>query len=700
MRFLFLDFEFFGVNSPKLEVVSLAASGYVDGVKIFTDSVWTLDDVTARRDARDFLKARMSEGYIFVAYVAEAEARAMFDIGSDARLGQWVDLYVEYRRLLNHNHGLSYGEQYLEGEIVYTTPPPPKWERVEKENPEDEDAHHKPSYSLAAATFKLLKEKIDTEEKDFCRKVIISGDRNAINKERERILKYNESDIAYLPRLLKAMVAWDFKLKNGDAKPPRDYIKEWLPGAIKRGKYGVWSAAMIKRGYPVNTEKIKNFTSNISEILSSAAESCNAEAEGFKPFSYVKKLGRYKTNEKEIREWVKGQGIGNWRVTDKGKLSLSKDAFSDFFNSNSEGFAGAYYRYLKTKQSLNGFMPIPEKSKRKSFFEFLGSDGRVRPYFGIYGSQSSRSQPSATSFIPLKSHWMRNFIEPKPGFALAGIDYASQEFLISAILSQDEDMIDAYKSGDVYLAFGKAAGFIPPDGTKKSHPLMREAAKATVLGISYDMTEFGLAPRLSQVLSKKVEPDEAAEYITLFYETYPDFSEWKRQIQNQYDEDGFLELPDGWAMWGDNDNRRSVGNFPVQGHGAVIMREAVERAEAKGCRVIFTLHDALYIEYPSFEFQHVKNLCDAMSESFKSTLEYAGDLQADIRLEGETWSPDYTEKTATGVKNVVAMPEYMDDKGSRDLKLYRKYFTSQYSQRGGNYGIQKSGRAEEVFQVQ
>jgi hypothetical protein len=394
--------------------------------------------------------------------------------------------------------------------------------------------------------------------------------------------------------------------------------------------------------------------------------------------------------EKNVRDWVAAQGKPNWRCTSGGKLSLSKDAFSDWYDSQSEGFAGAYCRYLKTKQSLNGFMP--GESKRGKFTDFVGKDGRVRPYFGIYGSQSSRSQPGATGFIPLKAHWMRNFLDAGPGRALAGVDYASQEFLIAALLSQDRSMVRAYESGDVYLAFAKGAGLVPLDATKTSHKKERDRCKALVLGISYDMSAKGLAPRMG------VTEPEAQALIDLFYDTYPDYDEWKREVQREYEEAGYLSLPDGWVMWGDNDNPRSVGNFPVQGHGAVIMREAVKLAQRQGLTVVFTLHDALYIEYSAMEPAAVKTLMSCMQDAFQSVMGPYGDT-VPIRLEGEAWSSDYSQDTPEVIPGITYLPEYVDQKGEKDLERYRKYFTQPLIPKERNNGISESFGPAQVLQI-
>lgn len=665
MKYLFIDFEFNDTSERRLNLVSFAAELRRGKEVLWKDSMWLHEDIDAQRLAKKKLEPILLADDCAMVCYTEAESRSLISLGIDPRKVKTVDLYTEYRLLLNHNHELSYGEQYLQGKIVKTSPPPPKWDKPDV----DDGSHHKPSFSLAAACYKLLGSKIDTEEKNYCRDVIISSDKGRIESEKARILLYNESDIELLPKLMVAIFSQIRALRGGDLEP-----SAWLKEARLRGRYSAYTAVMIARGYPINMGKVKAFAGNVKAIMKDGAEACIEEAPEYEPFVWDRLLSRYKVNEKGLRKFIEDSKFKHWRKTEKGKLSLSKDAFGDFYSSSSPGLGGAFYRYLKTKQSLNGFLPPPKNSKKKSFFDFVGSDQRVRPFFGTFGSQSSRSQPSATGFIPLKSHWMRNFIEPPEGMAIAGIDYASQEFLISAILSQDTDMIRAYSSGDVYLAFGKAAGIIPKEGTKATHKKERDACKATVLGISYDMTSLGLAPRLSASLNRTVSSDEAQGYIDAFYGTYPDFQQWKYSVQREYAERGFLDLADGWTMWGDNDNRRSVGNFPVQGTGAVIMRQAVHLAEKSGCRVIFTLHDAIYIEYPAFQFDAIKLLMGAMQAGFQKVMARYG-RTIPIRLEGETWSKEYSPGISTAIKDVVAMPEYIDDKGRLDHQRFQKYFT-------------------------
>jgi len=672
-KFCYCDFEFNNSQNPDPNLVSVAWR-ITGSTKLY--SAWLHSSKRDWDESKAIFRRLIGEGYTFVAYAMESEARCLMYLLDDKLEGfKAIDLYLEYRALLNHNHALAYGKQLQNGKLIETKPPVSKWDRPDNYG---DESHGGPEYSLAAACYKLLGERIDLKEKESARQIIIEGDPDRLEQHRERILRYNASDIEYLPRLAKAVYWHNLDLGVSPA--------DWTKAALVRGDYAVATARMVDLGYPVNVGRLRNFAAHTNDIMKEVILECNEEASKedaarkdsgetgkikFSPFRWDKKTQAYVCQQKVLRGWVDRQFKPYWRKTERGQISLAADAFGDWYDSRSEGFAGAYCRYLKTKRSMNGFLPVGPMSLKKTFWESLGDDGRVRPYFGIYGSQASRSQPAATGFIPLKSNWMRVFIEAEPGRALASIDYASQEFLISAILSQDSAMMSAYASGDVYLAFGKASGLIPPEATKESHKMMRDVCKALVLGISYDMSARGLSPRLTQASGVTYTPMQAKSLIDVFYETYPDFKDWKDNIRNEYTEYGCLKLHDGWTMWGDNDNFRSAGNFPVQGTGAVIMREAVRLAQARGLDVIFTLHDALYIEYNSFDFNQIVLLKHSMQEAFENVMKNYGKTIS-VRLDAETWSRDYKDRKFR-FKNCKVMEEYVGEKGLRDYERFRKY---------------------------
>jgi tetratricopeptide (TPR) repeat protein len=69
----------------------------------------------------------------------------------------------------------------------------------------------------------------------------------------------------------------------------------------------------------------------------------------------------------------------------------------------------------------------------------VGEDGRNRCLLSILKSTTGRNQPSTSKYIFGPAVWLRGLIKPKPGHAVAYIDWSQQEFGIAAALSKDPD---------------------------------------------------------------------------------------------------------------------------------------------------------------------------------------------------------------------------------------------------------------------
>ena len=656
MNYIFLDFEYNKVTEKHINVV--CASFLVDN-KI--TRFW-LNEVDNTSKIVTFVNQYKDS--VFVSYNVEAESQAFISLGLSPVSYKWIDLYLEYKHLVNHNHKIQYGEQLLNGKIVTTSPPRNKWTSTEEQRKYDNNS--KPNTGLAAACFKLLGIIIDTDRKNKMRSIIIESNYDKIEKNKEEILEYCDSDVKYLPLLLKAIE------KEYSILPYQPTTKE----IISRAEYSARTAVMVSLGYPVDVEAVNNFSNSVKDILWEVQNEINELFPDILPFT--KKRDRtFSWSQIRTKKWVTSQGFSNWMKTDKGDVSLSLEAFSKFFdfrhNFPKDSFGAQMVRYLKLRQSLNGFSP----NASNKFVNYLGSDGRVRPYFNIYGSQSSRSQPKATGFLFLKSAWMRALCVPPKGRVIGAIDYKSQEFLLAAVSSKDNNMIDAYMSGDPYLYFAKQAGAVPPSGTKETHGEARNLFKATTLGLSYDMSKVGLAKKLTNDLGRFVSEEEAQRLIDKFYSLYSTYKKWKWKIGRTYIKNKCLRLADGWCMWGDNSNMRSVGNFPIQGLGSVIMRKAVSLAQDSGLDVIQTLHDALYIEYNLGEEHSMEILASCMQEAFRYYMpNYFKNLK--IGMDANIWSTELEEGIAQiGDLKVKQQNIYIDARCIEEYNKFKKYFINQ-----------------------
>lgn len=673
---MFLDYEFNRVTHPKLNLVSCATYDEVRDEKM----VWWLHNSPKRqRELSNYLKQyEFLNGYAFV-----AEARAMLALDLNPIDWRIVDMFLEYRMLTNHNDALQWGRQLVNGKVKHVRKPKPKWERTE----EDGETGFKATHSLAEATYKLTGQVRDTKEKDEVRNLIISDPKEFSKEQIKRILRYNLEDVVFLPEIWRSIQEEFRKLDAGTS------IDTYKREAIVRGRYSALTAKMEARGYPINVESTKNFSRQVPHILMECQRDINGQFPDAKPFKWNKRPSNFSWNQVATRQWItENCDTERWMKTDGGKkkipqLSLSLEAWEkqfQFKHSYPRGNFGAQMvRYLKLKQSLYGFSETG--GKRKNFWDSVGPDNRVRPYMNIFGAQSGRSQPGASGFMFLKPAWMRSLVQPAKGRFLFGIDYGQQEFFLSALVSGDENMIQAYLSGDPYLWGAKAAGAIPKDGTKNSHKIERDLFKNTYLGILYGMTKYGLAIKLTGDTGRIYTEDDAQVQIDLFESMFPDYMNYKEELADEYGPEAIIRLPCGWRMWGDNDNIRSVLNVPIQGYGSSIMRNAAYRCDKNKVDIGWTLHDALYGEDFVKNIHKIGIMHDCMKAAFKHYFKGTPNYEraGAIKLDPFAWSPDFkkdsefTVDTKMSGKIIVPCSNlYIDERAGDEYERFKKYFSA------------------------
>ncbi len=676
---VYLDFEYCDTEEENVTPVCVCYQRIGNGVQGRVVKVWLYQDYDSQKEFRGLVEGWHRAGYVFSSYSWEAESRALLALGVDTVPFKAVDLYLEYRQLLNHNHELEYGKQLIKGK-VRVTDVPPRW-REEKDDSED---YSQAEMNYAAAVYKMLGKIVDTQEKHEARARIIRGGPFSA-EDQKRILQYCASDVEHLAPLHSEMWTYwvDYLSSHEDEVDEQLVVRE----QYLRAEYAARTARLVGLGYPVDVPALRALTANIPSLLQALQRDIIARTEpelGFKFFSWDKKTKTFTRNVKQLGDWIDAKYGKKWpKRTPTKAPCLDEETLSKVSGSRHEfrdDPVDQMLRFARFNQSINGFRPLKETSK-KSFYDYLGRDGRVRPYFGIYGAQSSRSQPSATGYIFLKSAALRGLVHPEDGFMIVGSDYGSEEFLLSALLSGDKKMLDAYLSGDVYMAFAIQSRAAPKGATKHTHKAIRERYKATVLAISYDMTARGLYQKIINDTGQACTEEEAQTLIDLFYETYSDFAEWKERIQSEYRQTGTVRLPCGWRMLADNQNFRSVGNMPVQGIGGSIMRKAVALGQDEGLSPIMTLHDAVYAEMVVEDWVTVDLLARVMQEAFHFYMDpYMREMgvMADIRQDIYCWGTglvqDGTVTTPEGIV-VATQDHYVDERAVKEAAMWRPYMT-------------------------
>jgi DNA polymerase-1 len=434
----------------------------------------------------------------------------------------------------------------------------------------------------------------------------------------EEILDYCMSDVDALVRLLPVMA------------PQID-----LPRALLRGRFMATAARIEYAGTPTDVPMKQKLLRRWEAIQDKLIERIDAD--------YGVYEGRtFKEDKFEafcIREDIP------WPRHDSGRLVLDEDTFREM---------------AKIYPAVS-----PLRELRSSLAELrlndlaVGRDGRNRTILSAFQARTGRNQPSSSRYIFGPSVWIRSLIKPPPGMAVAYIDYAQQEFAIAAKLSGDPNMLAAYASGDVYLAFAKQAGAIPPDGTKKTHKVVRELYKQCVLGVQYGMEAFGLARKTGQPMIV------ARDLLCSHHETFPVFWRWSDAVVDHAKLTGELHTCFGWTLHGCcGANPRMLRNFPMQAHGAEMLRLACCLATERGIEVCAPVHDAVLIMAPIEEIEAaVAAMRGAMAEASRIVLD-----GFEVRTECPAEYDEHGEPVP--FPQIIRYPKrYMDERGERMWKV-------------------------------
>lgn len=372
-----------------------------------------------------------------------------------------------------------------------------------------------------------------------------------------------------------------------------------VPRALLRGRYTVAAARMEWNGVPIDTNTLARLRDNWDSIKSRLITTVNATYGVYEPAGRESDphTGPMRFSSARWTDYLTRAGIP-WPRLESGSLALDDDTFREMAR-----LYPAEVGPIRELRHTLGQMRLNELA--------VGPDGRNRVVLSMFGSRTGRNQPSNSKFIFGPSCWLRSLIQPGPGRALAYVDWSAQELGIAAALSGDTRMQEAYGSGDPYLWFGQFAGLVPTDANKRTHGPDRDRLKVVMLGVLYGLSEVGLARRLG------ISPAHGRELLRLHRQTYRQFWRWSDHIQDTAMLGGRLSTVLGWSVRvGPDTTATSLRNFPMQAHGAEMMRLAAMLATERGIAVCCPVHDAFLIEAAAHDIDaETKRMRDAMCEA-------------------------------------------------------------------------------------
>ncbi len=276
----------------------------------------------------------------------------------------------------------------------------------------------------------------------------------------------------------------------------------------------------------------------------------------------------------------------------------------------------------------------------------IAPDGRIHSNFNQTETRTGRissTEPNLQN-IPVRTDLgreMRRFFCAQEGMVLVDADYSQIELRVLAHLSNDKNMIDAFRNGsDIHTITASQVFNLPAELIT---PLLRSRAKAVNFGIIYGMGAYSLAKDIG------VTNREASNYIKAYLEHYSGVNEYMEHMIEKATVDGYAETMFGRRRYlpeltASNKITRAFGqrvarNMPIQGTAADIIKIAMIkvserlRREKMRSRLILQVHDELIVESPEEEAQ---TAAEILQQEMESAVTLSVPLTADACV-GKTW---------------------------------------------------------------
>jgi DNA polymerase-1 len=241
----------------------------------------------------------------------------------------------------------------------------------------------------------------------------------------------------------------------------------------------------------------------------------------------------------------------------------------------------------------------------------VGDDGRLHATFLQTGTTTGRltSQHPNLQNIPIRTKQgraIRDAFVAADGFELISCDYSQIELRIAAFLSEDEKLIDVFRSGgDIHAAVAREIFTVADEQVDYE---MRRKAKAINFGILYGMGVTALQQTL------ETDRQHAQEFLDAYFERFAGVAQYVERVKREAAEHGYTTTLFGRRRYFPDITspqpqlraaaERMAINAPIQGTQADLIKlamnaidaELAERGMREQVRLLLQVHDELVFE--------------------------------------------------------------------------------------------------------
>lgn len=276
----------------------------------------------------------------------------------------------------------------------------------------------------------------------------------------------------------------------------------------------------------------------------------------------------------------------------------------------------------------------------------IADDGRIHTTYKQTETRTGRissAEPNIQN-IPVRTELgreFRRFFVAREGYKLVDADYSQIELRLLAHISNDKNMIEAFKSGEDIHTITASQVFNQP--VEWVTPELRSSAKAVNFGIVYGIGAFSLSKDIN------VSVKQADEYIKAYLKKYSGVADYMEKTTSDAKKNGYVTTMFGRRRYVpelsmSNKNVQAMGkriamNTPIQGTAADIIKLAMVKVysrlkkELPDAKLILQVHDELIVEAKECDAQKAAQiLCEEMENAVTLSVPLIADAKT-----GESW---------------------------------------------------------------
>ncbi|MCE2778198.1 MAG: DNA polymerase I [Algoriphagus sp.] len=289
------------------------------------------------------------------------------------------------------------------------------------------------------------------------------------------------------------------------------------------------------------------------------------------------------------------------KKTKTGQYATGEEILSKLADEHEIAEAILEYRQMvKLKSTYVDALPtmINPKTGRihTTYNQFVAATGRlssINPNLQNIPIRTARGREIRKAFVPRDENYV-----------LLSADYSQIELRLMAAFSQDESMLEAFRTGrDIHATTAAKIFKVPLDEVTSD---MRRKAKTANFGIIYGISAFGLAQRLS------IPRGEAKEIIDAYFTEFPAVKQYMDGAIEKARTQEFVETILGRRRYLRDINSRNMTmrgfaernaiNAPLQGSAADLIKVAMIHVQAwmkaknLKSKLILQVHDELVFD--------------------------------------------------------------------------------------------------------